>query len=123
MHTFITLHILEQDLSVLCGFWQAAGPYRELFAAAGEAWYHQEHPDFEPKLCFYAFDAAVEHAEVECGSIWSAHRACMVCKSNNDVSFSRVYVYIHVVYSTLYPSVSCRFFVDLCCWSSIGHAL
>ncbi|CAM9944737.1 unnamed protein product [Scytosiphon promiscuus] len=40
---------------------KAADPYREHFAT-GEAW-RQEHPEFEPKLCFYAFDAAVEHVE------------------------------------------------------------
>ncbi|CAM9311861.1 unnamed protein product [Pylaiella littoralis] len=41
--------------------WDAADPYREHFAT-GEAW-RQEHPEFEPKLFFYAFDTAVEHVE------------------------------------------------------------
>lgn len=40
---------------------QAADPYREHFAT-GEAW-RLEHPEFEPKLCFYAFDTTVEHVE------------------------------------------------------------
>ncbi|CAM9196713.1 unnamed protein product [Ectocarpus sp. 12 AP-2014] len=40
---------------------QASDPYREHFST-GEAW-RLEHPEFEPKLCFYAFDTAVEHVE------------------------------------------------------------
>lgn len=43
-------------------FSQASDPYREHFST-GEAW-RLEHPEFEPKLCFYAFDTAVEHVEV-----------------------------------------------------------
>eukprot|EP00903_Cladosiphon_okamuranus_P014951 g13839.t1 len=43
-------------MNYLC---QAADPYREHFAT-GEAW-RLEHPEFEPKLCFYAFDTTVEH--------------------------------------------------------------
>lgn len=54
-HSTIDVH--EYTLSLQ----QAADPYREHFAT-GEAWRH-EHPEFEPKLCFYAFDAAVEHVE------------------------------------------------------------
>ncbi|CAM9553764.1 unnamed protein product [Ectocarpus sp. 13 AM-2016] len=41
--------------------WDASDPYREHFST-GEAW-RMEHPEFEPKLCFYAFDTAVEHVE------------------------------------------------------------
>lgn len=41
---------------------QAADPYREHFAP-GDSW-RREHPEFEPKLCFYAFKAAVEHVQV-----------------------------------------------------------
>ncbi|CBN74550.1 hypothetical protein Esi_0030_0042 [Ectocarpus siliculosus] len=40
---------------------KASDPYREHFST-GEAW-RLEHPEFEPKLCFYAFDTAVEHVE------------------------------------------------------------
>eukprot|EP00904_Undaria_pinnatifida_P013861 jgi/Undpi1/9605/HiC_scaffold_27.g12061.m1 len=40
---------------------KAADPYREHFCT-GSAW-RQEHPEFEPKLSFYAFDTAVEHVE------------------------------------------------------------
>lgn len=50
---------LPKITNFLC---QAADPYREHFAT-GEAW-RLKHPEFDPKLCFYAFDTTVEHVEV-----------------------------------------------------------
>lgn len=41
---------------------QAEDPYREYFTPS-DAW-RKEHPEFQPKLCFYAFDGVVEHVEV-----------------------------------------------------------
>ncbi|CAM9763595.1 unnamed protein product, partial [Choristocarpus tenellus] len=40
---------------------QAGDPYREHFVT-GNNWNH-EHKEFEPKLSFFAFESAVEHAE------------------------------------------------------------
>lgn len=53
-----TVHVNSLDHKLV---YQAADPYRE-HVATGEAW-RLEHPEFEPKLCFYAFDTAVEHVE------------------------------------------------------------
>lgn len=40
---------------------QAVDPYRENFTTI-DSWEHG-HPEFEPKLCFYVFTAAVEHVK------------------------------------------------------------
>lgn len=66
-------------------------PYREHFAT-GDAW-RLEHPEFEPKLCFYAFDAAVEHVEVGVKFIFDGNgsiTSSKTCGSANECRARRV---------------------------------
>ena len=63
-HTRLAIRRALAHLQLLL---QAADPYREHFCT-GSAW-RQEHPEFEPKLSFYAFDTAVEHVEASVNTI------------------------------------------------------